>query len=293
MIGLGSLGAPVALDLARSGVGNIVLVDPEQLDIANISRHPCGYLSYVGKFKTDIIGNSILDINPAAEVLRHRLHVDWGNAEQIRHLIKNTDMVILTADSISVKSVINKICWEENTPLIWSGCFRRAYGGQILKVVPGQTACYECFRENIPDNGDHEVTSTRSANAPAYSDIDLKAEPGLSVDIAPISTMTSKLVIQHLLQGRESTLRSLDDDLDCNYYLFFNRREALAEQFAAMSDKIGEWTILRWYGIKMPRFDGCFCCGDPTPESVLIRCSKQMELLHKRYSTVIGDNHNV
>ena len=282
IVGGGTLGAPIALDLARCGVGKFVIIDPDQLDIANISRHPSGYHRNVGRFKVDIISENIGDINPEATVQRYRLKVDWDTSEKTLATIKKADIVILTADSYSVKSVINKLCLEENIPFLWSGCYRRAYGGQILKVVPRKTACYECFRENLPDDDEHEISSERSANAPAYSDIEVKAEPGLGVDILPIATMTSKLAIQMLLNGKESSLHSLDEDLDCNFYMYFNRREGKAEGFIPMSDYIDGLRILSWIGVKIPCHDDCICCGEPALDTVLDTNSEQMVFLRKQ-----------
>lgn len=291
-IGLGSLGAPVALDLARCGVGKFVLVDPKRFDVANISRHPCGYLRNVGKFKTDIIGDDVLDINPAAVLSRHRLKVEWNTAEQVRKIVCDSDIVVLTADSSSVKTIINKLCIEENIPLLWSGCYRRAYGGQILKVIPHQTACYECFQVSLPDDGDREISGERSANAPAYSDVEVEAEPGLGIDISPFATMTSKLAVQLLLKGKESTLHSLDEDLDCNFYMYFNRREGKAQDFIPMSDYVDGLRILSWYGVKMPRYDDCICCGNPTVETVLDTHSKELQLLQKQLDFIKRSEKN-
>jgi len=281
-IGLGSAGASIAFDLARCGVGQFVFIDPDRLDMANLSRHPSGYLRNIGKFKIDIIGDNILDINPQAVVYRHKLKVDWDTAERVRKLVRDSDIIVLTADSASVKTVVNKLCIEENIPLLWSGAYRRAAGGQILKVIPHQTACYECFQTSLPDDGDREISSERSANAPAYSDVEVEAEPGLGIDISPIATMTSKLAVQLLLKGKESTLHSLDEDLDSNFYMYFNRREGKAQDFVPMSDHVDGLRILSWYGVKMPYYDDCICCGNPTVETVLDTHSKESQLLQKQ-----------
>lgn len=286
-IGLGSLGGPIALSLARCGVARFVFIDPDRFDVPNMSRHPCGFLRNIGKFKTDIIADDIRGINPQAIISRLRLAVDWDTEKQIGKVIRGSDIVILTADSASVKSVVNKLCIEEKIPFLWAGCYRRAYGGQILRVIPDQSLCYECFRESLPDDDDHEISSARSANAPAYSDVEVKAEPGLEIDIAPIATMTSKLAVQMLLKDKESELHSLDDDLDSDFYMYFNRREDKAKDFIPMSDYVGGLRILSWIGVKMPRYKNCLCCGNPTFDSVLDTNSKESQIL-KTYNKTIG-----
>ncbi|NIN70054.1 MAG: ThiF family adenylyltransferase, partial [Anaerolineae bacterium] len=79
--------------------------------------------------------------------------------------------------------------------------------------------------------------------------------PGLSTDIAPISIMVVKLVIQELLKGTETTLRSLEDDLIAPWYMWLNRREpgTQYENLEPLEFNISGMNILRWYGIDVTR----------------------------------------
>lgn len=67
MLGCGSVGSLVALELARAGVGTFVLVDNDIVEYHNLCRHQCG-IHEVGSFKVDAMKKRILDINPKAKV---------------------------------------------------------------------------------------------------------------------------------------------------------------------------------------------------------------------------------
>ena len=95
--GVGSVGSTVALMLARAGVGRFVLIDPDLLEIHNISRH-MGDLSEVGRYKVDIVEERIHRINPTAEVIKYR------------DFVQNVDF-----DAIAEKL-------PENKSVLFSGC---------------------------------------------------------------------------------------------------------------------------------------------------------------------------
>ena len=68
MLGCGSVGSLVALELARAGVGTFVLIDNDIVEYHNLCRHQCG-VHEVGSFKVDVMKKRILDINPHATVV--------------------------------------------------------------------------------------------------------------------------------------------------------------------------------------------------------------------------------
>ena len=67
VVGLGSGGSLVAIELAKAGVGKFVLVDFDRIELYNIIRHICG-LSDLRRPKTNVMRDRILDKNPFAEV---------------------------------------------------------------------------------------------------------------------------------------------------------------------------------------------------------------------------------
>ena len=264
VFGGGSGGSPIVQELARLGVGNLIIMDHDRLEVANVVRHPAG-LSDVGRYKTKFLAEIIHETNPYATVTTYEEKVSPGNEERTREIIRKSDIIICAVDDNKARHILNRICVEEGKPVIIAGCFRRAYGGQVLAIRPGETMCYQCFVQAAPEKArDQEISSRDQAEQFAYSDRPVAIEPGLANDIAPISTMVTKLAIQQLLQGHPTTLSSLEDDLIAPWYIWLNRREVGTdyEQLGRLGFNVDGMRILRWYGINMERNPDCPICGN-------------------------------
>ena len=264
IIGLGSVGGPVATELGRLGV-NLVLMDPDRIDLHNVVRNPPG-LSDIGRHKVKYYREVILDTNPSASVEIHAVKACWENRDLIRENVRKCDFTAYLADDGEGREITNKICMEENKPILAAGAFRRAYGCQILIArQPGISPCLQCFKMTLPDQAfDQEISNEEQAERLAYSDRPVPIEPGLSNDIAPVNQMVVKLILQELLKGKKTTLRSLDEDLVAPWYLWLNRREAETQYAKLKPLEFGMdgMRILRWYGVDFERNTHCPACGD-------------------------------
>ena len=264
VIGLGTGGVQIALELAKAGVGNFSLVDPDRLEIGNISRHQAG-ISFVGRRKVFAARDLIRESNPAAKVDVYPIRAEASNEQQLRRVILGSDLVVCATDNRPSKLFVNGLCVETGITAIFGGAFRRAYGGQILRVRPSASACYHCFVLAMPDTeADREVSSEDDAAAVAYSYRPVLVEPGLALDVAPISIMASKLAIQELIRNEDSSLHILDKDLDAGWYLWVNRPEpgTAYASWPPLSESSDQMTILRWYGVYLDKDLGCPTCGD-------------------------------
>ncbi|UGX99546.1 ThiF family adenylyltransferase (plasmid) [Bradyrhizobium barranii subsp. barranii] len=263
-IGLGTGGAHVVVELAKSGVGHFFLVDRDRLSVGNVVRHPGG-ISQVGRAKVNVTRDLILEKNPNAQVDVHAVDVSFDNREMIAGLVQAADLVICGTDNRQSKLLINELCVSANKPAVYGGAFRRAYGGQILRVRPKESPCQQCFVSALPEEAsDVEVSSQDDADAIAYSDRPVAVEPGLSLDVLPIATQLAKLALLELLADKSSTLNVLKRDFDAPWYLWLNRPEP-GTQYAEMpplSESRDEMTINRWYGIYFERDEQCAVCGD-------------------------------
>ena len=264
IIGLGSGGSPVALELVKQGVQNFILVDHDKLETSNISRHICG-LSDLGRYKTKAVADILRNKNPYANIITHEINIVEESNEFRKALLRDVDLVICGTDNRESKMIINRICIENNKICIYGGAFRRAYGGQVFKVIPHKTLCYQCFISQLPALAeDYEISNIDQANRIAYSDKLVPIEPGLSTDIAPISNFISKLVILELLKNEKHTLSSLYEDLSEALYIWFNRRESNTgwdDKLIPLQDNIDDMSILRWYGIATEKNTHCSVCG--------------------------------
>jgi molybdopterin/thiamine biosynthesis adenylyltransferase len=263
-VGLGTGGAFVAVELAKCGVGHFILVDRDRLSVGNVVRHPGG-ISQVGRSKVNVLRDLILDKNPKAKVEIHPIAAGFDNRDAIAKMVQGADVVICGTDNRQSKLLINELCVEANVPAVYGGAFRRAYGGQVLRVRPKLSPCQQCFVSALPDEAaDVEISTDADAGEIAYSDQPVAVEPGLSLDVLPIANLLAKLALLELLADKSSTLNALRRDFDAPWYLWLNRPEP-GTQYATMpplSESSDEMTINRWYGVYFERDEACPVCGD-------------------------------
>lgn len=262
IFGVGSLGAEVALGLAKAGVGAFTLLDHDVLEPGNTCRHPSP-LSHVGRHKTHSVEELIRDKNPRVQVETHESRLTWASSGEATEIVHRSSLVIAGLDNHEGRAILNRVCLDSGVACIFAGLRRRAYGGQVLILRPGSGPCYSCHVHSHPEM----ARSESSSNAPAYSDRPVPIEPGLATDIAPVATMATKLAIQHLLRDKNSTLRSLDEDLAAPLYVWFNRREENTSiaGIPPMGYSVGGLAILRWYGLPLERDPHCPSCGAYEP----------------------------
>lgn len=265
VLGVGSGGSMIARDLAMSGVGKFVLVDHDRMEIGNVSRHACD-LADAGRLKVNAVGDLLARRNPDAEVVAVPEHISGGTLGGLARILQQegVDLVVGATDNRQSRLLVNRLCLQAGLPGLFAGVFRRAYGGQVLRVLPGLSPCYQCFVSILPAMAEErEVSSQEDAAAVAYSDRPVAVEPGLASDIAPVALMVVKLAILELLP-LPTTLDSLRKDLVAPLYLWLNRREAGTdyEGLHPLETGVDGLTVQRWYGVDLPRNPSCPTCGD-------------------------------
>ena len=125
VIGIGGVGSWVAEALARNGVGQITLIDLDDLCVTNINRQIHALTDTVGLSKVDVMRDRIMQINPDCSVSTVE---DFVTLENVRELLSNSfDYVIDAIDSVNVKSAIIAHCKRNKLPIITIG----GAGGQV------------------------------------------------------------------------------------------------------------------------------------------------------------------
>ncbi len=118
VLGIGGVGSFAAEALARSGVGRLILIDKDDVDITNVNRQLIALLSTVGKPKADLMKERIKDINPDCEVIALKIFYTEETYEQI--FAYNLDFVVDASDTIVYKIHLMKECLKRNIPMISS-----------------------------------------------------------------------------------------------------------------------------------------------------------------------------
>lgn len=118
ILGVGGVGSFAAEACARSGIGRIILVDKDNVDITNVNRQLVAYLSTVGKSKSAIMKERIADINPECEVID--MHMFYTEETYEQFFAQGIDYVIDASDTVMYKIHIMKECLKRNIPIISS-----------------------------------------------------------------------------------------------------------------------------------------------------------------------------
>ncbi len=263
VLGLGSGGSFIVRELAKAGVGRFLLLDHDRLEPGNVSRHELG-LNDVGRFKALAMRDLVHRHNPAAEVVTSTLHVNGDTKHEVLEHIRKlgADVVICATDTRESRLLINRLCLQNELPMILGGVFQRAYGGIVQRVIPGLTACYQCFVDSLPGRaGDTEISSEADAARFSYTDRAVLPQPGLSTDVIPIALLMAKLALLELLGDASPAFRGLNQDLVAPMFQWINRREAAHAHLPPMGAGVDELSVLRWYGVLLPRLDRCPACG--------------------------------
>lgn len=118
VFGLGGVGGHCALALARSAIGNLDLIDNDVVSITNINRQAVAYMSTIGKPKTEVLRNMILDINPDAVVNVHNTFFLPENKDAFD--FTQYDYIIDAIDTVSGKIALVECANSAGVPIISS-----------------------------------------------------------------------------------------------------------------------------------------------------------------------------
>jgi sulfur-carrier protein adenylyltransferase/sulfurtransferase len=148
LVGTGGLGSPLALYLAAAGVGTIGLVDNDVVDASNLQRQVIHGTSDIGKDKLDSAEESIKDINPHVEVIKHRTFLNSENALEI---VAPYDLVIDGTDNFPTRYLVNDACVLLGKPNVYGSIFR--FEGQLSVFYAKEGPCYRCMFPEPPPPG--------------------------------------------------------------------------------------------------------------------------------------------
>lgn len=100
--GLGGLGSNIAINLARMGVGTLILIDFDKVDITNLHRQQYK-ASQTGMNKTEALRENLAEIAPYTEIITHNIRIDESN---YREILKDADIICEAFDNADSKAML-------------------------------------------------------------------------------------------------------------------------------------------------------------------------------------------
>ena len=116
VFGVGGVGSFACEAIVRAGVGNITIVDFDDVDITNINRQIPALHSTVGRLKVDVMKERILEINPDAKVETHKCFFLPENADEFP--FEDYDYIVDAVDTVTAKISLVMKAKEKNIPII-------------------------------------------------------------------------------------------------------------------------------------------------------------------------------
>ena len=138
-VGAGGLGSPIAMYLAAAGVGTIGIIDSDVVDESNLQRQVIHGQSRIGVPKVFSAAAVIAELNPGVDVIAHERELTSDNALE---LFASYDLIVDGTDTFATRYLINDACVLLGKPFVFASVLR--FGGQVMTVLPGRSACYRC-----------------------------------------------------------------------------------------------------------------------------------------------------
>lgn len=155
VVGLGGLGSPVAMYLAAAGVGKLVLVDGDTVDLHNLQRQIAHDSGSLGEAKARSAQRRIAALNPEVRIeLRER----FLDADSVAEAVAGVAVVLDCSDNFATRFLLNGECRRQGKPLV-SGAAIRCEGQVAVFNDRPDSPCYACL---YPDAS--EVPETCSEN---------------------------------------------------------------------------------------------------------------------------------
>lgn len=139
VMGAGALGNEILKNLALLGVGRIVVVDSDRVELSNLSRSLLFRADDVARPKAEVAARRLREINPDVRVAPIVGDLRWAVG---LGLIRRMDVVLAGLDSVGARVDLNQMCWRAGVPWI-DGALDHLSGTMRTFVPPGE-ACYEC-----------------------------------------------------------------------------------------------------------------------------------------------------
>lgn len=116
IVGLGGVGGYAVVMLARAGVNNFTLIDFDKVEETNINRQIVATTKTIGKFKTEVLKEMLLEINPNCQIQIYTTRLTEDNISSL--ISKDTDYCIDCIDSVKDKVSLCSYCYFNEIPII-------------------------------------------------------------------------------------------------------------------------------------------------------------------------------
>jgi molybdopterin/thiamine biosynthesis adenylyltransferase len=161
IIGAGGLGSPAAMYLACSGIGQITLVDDDNVELTNLQRQIAHTTASVGQPKVASAKETLLALNPHVKVNALAVRAD---AALLDTLVAQADVVLDCCDNFATRQAVNSACVKHRKPLVSGAAIQMDSQITVYDPRDPTSPCYACV---FPP--DHTPEETRCATMGVFA----------------------------------------------------------------------------------------------------------------------------
>ena len=192
LVGAGGLGSAAALYLAASGVGEITLIDDEQVEASNLQRQIAHTQARLGWSKVESARSAMQALNPQVNV---RVVVARADAAWLDHWVPKAQVVVDGSDNFATRQQVNAACVRHRVPLVSGAVMGLDAQFSVYDPLQTESPCYACIFP--PDSPPPEVQcATMGVLAPLVGVIgSLQACEALKIAMGLGSSVPGRLLM--------------------------------------------------------------------------------------------------
>ena len=190
VFGIGGVGSYAAEALVRAGVGHLIFIDKDEVDITNLNRQLVADLTTVGRNKAEIMVERAHRVNPDCDAKAFPVFYRPGDEEFIQNL--HADYIIDAIDDVPAKISIAEMCWKLKIPEISSMGTGNRLRPDMLQIadINKTSVCHLArkMRKELKDRRVRHLTVVYSKELP-HKPIGEGHAPGSTSFVPPVSGM--------------------------------------------------------------------------------------------------------
>jgi len=150
VVGCGALGGILAQTFFRAGVGELLLVDRDVVELSNLPRQVLFDERHAreGTPKAQAARETLERSGGPTSIQSHVLHLSARNLELVG---EDVDLILDGTDNLETRYLLNDFCVERDIPWVYAGVVGAS--GLVLPVLPGRSACLRCLFPELPPAG--------------------------------------------------------------------------------------------------------------------------------------------
>jgi adenylyltransferase/sulfurtransferase len=151
VVGMGGLGSPAGMYLAACGVGELVLTDPDRVELSNLQRQIVYSTGDIGRDKVAAAAERLQGLNPDVRITALNERLD---TERLSEQVRRADAVVDASDNFATRFELNRLCVTHRRPLISGAVIRMEGQVSVFRVDREDGPCYRCLYQDMEELGE-------------------------------------------------------------------------------------------------------------------------------------------